>query len=106
MKTESKLPLAVAFIAAAILAAAGGWLALDNAAQAQERLPAPTNVQVADGDDLGKVVVSWDAVFGASEYTVRWLNGDAAVIAYQPDGPWQNAIESIAIEDSGRQRTS
>ena len=74
---------------------------MDNAAQAQERLPAPTNVQVADGDDLGKVVVSWDAVSGASEYTVRWLNGDAAVIVYQADGPWQNAIESIAIEDSG-----
>ena len=101
MKTQSKLLLTVAVIAAAILAAAGGWLVLDNAAQAQEDLPAPANVQVADGDDLGEAVVSWDAVSGASDYTIGWLNGDAAVIVYQADGPWQNAIEYIVIEDNG-----
>ena len=101
MKTQNKFLLSVAVTAVAILVAAGGWLALDNTAQAQEDLPAPTNVQVADGDDLGEAVVSWDAVSGASGYTIRWLNGDAAVVVYQADGPWQNAIESIAIGESG-----
>lgn len=101
MKMQSKLPITIALIAVAILVAAGGWLALDNAVQAQEALPAPTNVQAADGDDLGEAVVSWDAVSGASEYTVRWLNADAAVIVHEAGGTWENGIESIVIEDSG-----
>ena len=93
--------LIAAIIAVASLAAAGGWLVLDNAAQAQEALPAPVNVQASDGDDLGEAVVSWDAVSGASEYTVRWLNADAAVIVHEAGGTWENGIESIVIEDSG-----
>ena len=59
---------AVAVIAAVTLSAVAGWLAWDNKAQAQTDLPAPANVQVVNGDNPGEVVVSWDAVAGASGY--------------------------------------
>lgn len=39
----------IAVLAAAALAAVGGWLALENEAHAQTALSAPANVQVADG---------------------------------------------------------
>ena len=101
MKAQSKIILSVAVIAVAIMAAVGGWLALDDAAQAQERPSAPDDVDVSDGDGLGQAVVSWNAVSGASDYTVRWVNGDAAVIIDESGGTWQDTIESIVIEDSG-----
>lgn len=100
-----KLPLnslSIAVIAAvAILVATGGWLAFENIAQAQTDLPSPANTQVANGDDLGSVAVSWDAVSGASHYSVRWVNLDAAWAAYRAGLDWQQLIQSVDIADTG-----
>ena len=90
-------PVIVA-IAAATLAAAAGWLALDNNAQAQTDLPAPENVQVVNGDNAGEVVVSWDAVAGASGYSVQWLDNDAALDAYYVGQDWRKFILSVDVE--------
>ena len=97
-------PVIVA-IAAATLAAAAGWLALDNNAQAQTDLPAPENVQVVNGDNAGEVVVSWDAVAGASGYSVQWLDNDAALDAYYVDQDWRKFILSVDVEGGKRLRT-
>ena len=87
----------IAVIAAAALAAVAGWLALDNKAQAQTALSAPANVRVADGDNTGEVVVSWDAVDGATGYSVRWLNVDAGRVVYEAGGNWRIAIQSVDV---------
>ncbi len=100
MKMKRILLPVIAVIAAAALAAAGGWLALDNKAQAQTNLPPPANVKVADGDDLGEVVVSWDAVAGASGYSVRWVNVDVALAVYDAGGDWEQFIQSADVEGS------
>lgn len=98
MKMKRIVLPVIAVIAAATLAAVAGWLALDNTAQAQTNLSAPTNVQVAYGDATGEVVVSWDAVDGAAGYSVRWLNVDAARVVYEAGGNWQIAIQSVDVE--------
>ncbi len=101
MKMKRIVLPVIAVIAAATLAAVAGWLALDNTAQAQTNLSAPTNVQVADGDATGEVMVSWDAVNGAAGYSVRWLNLDAARVVYEAGGNWQIAIQSVDVGASG-----
>ena len=100
MKMKRIVLPVIAVIAAATLAAAGGWLALDNKAQAQTNLSAPANVQVADGDATGEVVVSWDAVDGAAGYSVRWVNVDAALVVYDAGGDWEQFIQSAQVEGS------
>ena len=100
MKTKRVVLPVIAVIAAATLAAVAGWLVLDNEAAAQADLPAPANVQVADGDDLGQVTVSWDAVAGAAGYSVRWVNVDAALVVHDAGGDWEQYIQSIDIEGS------
>ena len=92
--------LVVAVFAVATLAAVAGWLALDNKASAQADLPSPTNIQVADGDKAGEVVVSWDAVDGVAGYSVRWVNVDAALVVYDAGGDWEQYIQSADIEGS------
>ena len=86
----------IAVIAAATFAVAG-WLVLNNQAHAQSGLAAPANVQVADGDYSGQVVVSWDAVDGAAGYSVRWVNLDAARVVYDAGGDWTIAIQSVDV---------
>ena len=93
------LPI-IAVIAAATLAAAAGWLALDNKAQAQTDLSAPANVQVKDVDNTGEVVVSWDAVDGATGYSVQWVNVDVALAVYDAGGDWEQYIQSANVEGS------
>ena len=68
-KLSGTRPWIVAVFGVAVLTALGGWFALDNTAEAQTGLPAPANVQVVNGSSFGEVVVSWDEVPGASEYT-------------------------------------
>lgn len=82
------------------MAAVAGWLAPDNKAQAQTNLSAPTNVQVADGDATGEVMVSWDAVNGAAGYSVRWVNVDVALAVYDAGGDWEQFIQSADVEGS------
>lgn len=81
-------PPSIAVISAAALAAAAGWLVLDNAAETQVDLPAPANVRVVNGDTPGKVTVSWDAVGGASGHIIQWLDGDASRDAPYADQSW------------------
>ena len=101
MKKMKRIILPViAVIAAATLASVAGWVALDNEVQAQTGLSAPANVQVADGDNTGEVVVSWDAVDGATGYSVRWVNVDTALVVYDAGGDWEQYIQSADI-DSG-----
>ena len=101
MKKMKRIILPViAVIAAATLASVAGWVALDNEVQAQTGLSAPANVQVADGDNTGEVVVSWDAVDGATGYSVQWVNVDTALVVYDAGGDWEQYIQSADI-DSG-----
>jgi len=88
----------IAVIAAVTLAAVAGWLALDNKTHAQTNLSPPANVQVADGDTTGEVVVSWDAVDGATGYSVQWVNVDAALVVYDAGGDWEQYIQSADID--------
>ena len=100
MKMKRIVLPVIAVIAAATLAAVAGWLAPDNKAQAQTNLSAPTNVQVADGDATGEVMVSWDAVDGAAGYSVRWVNVDVALAVYDAGGDWEQFIQSADVEGS------
>ncbi len=88
----------------AILAVGGIWLALDGAAQAQTSLPAPANVTAVNGDNPGEVVVSWDAVSGASGYSVRWVNHDSAWAVHRAGEDWRNLIQSVDV--AGGQTTT
>lgn len=100
MKRKHFLIPITAVVAAAILAGVGGWLALNNTADAQTTPGAPTNVMAVDGADPGQVVVSWDAVDGAAGYSVQWLNIDAAAVVFRADGHWYNAIQSVDVDAS------
>ena len=88
MKTRRILIPVFGFVAAAVLAVAGGWFALGNVVDAQTDLAAPANVQVAQGDAVGQAVVSWDAVAGATGYTVQWVDLDEAWAAYDAGQDW------------------
>ena len=59
-----------AVMMAFFLMAIGG---VDNVARGQSSVPAPSNVSVANGNNLGEVVVSWDEVNGAAFYRVGWV---------------------------------
>ena len=51
-------------------------------------------------------MVSWDAVADATDYTVRWVDLDAAWAAYDADGRWAHLIESERVPASGTDRHS
>ena len=91
----------IAVFAAASVATVAGWLALDNQASAQPDVLSPANVQVVNGDDACQVIVSWDAVAGASGYSVRWVDVNAALDGYNAGGSWQNLIQSVDVAESG-----
>ncbi len=97
---------ALAIAVAGVLAVAGGWFALGNVADAQTDLTAPANVRAAQGPGIGQAMVSWDAVDGATGYTVRWVDLDAAWTAYETDGRWGHLIESQPVPASGEGRHS
>ena len=98
MKTRRILIPVLGFVAAAVLATAGGWFALGNVADAQTDLTAPANVRAVQGPGIGQAVVSWDAVAGATIYTVRWVDLDAAWAAYETDGAWGHLIKSQDVQ--------
>jgi len=106
MKTRRILIPVVGIVAAAVLAVAGGWFALGNVADAQTDLTAPANVRAVQGTAIGQAVVSWDAADGATGYTVRWVDLDAAWAAYETDGRWGHLIESQPVPASGEARHS
>lgn len=94
MKTRRILIPVFGFVAAAFLATVGGWFAQGNVVDAQTDLTAPSNVRAVQGPGIGQAVVSWDAVAGATGYTVRWVDLDAAWAAYDANGRWGHLIES------------
>ena len=94
MKTRRILIPVFGFVAAAVLAVAGGWFALGNVVDAQTDLPAPANVRAVQGTAIGQAVVSWDAVDGATGYTVRWVDLDEAWAAYDAGERWTDLIVS------------
>lgn len=106
MKTRRILIPVFGFVAAAVLAVAGGWFALGNVADAQTDLPAPANVRAVQGPGIGQAVVSWDAVDGATAYTVEWVDLDAAWAAYDAGQNWTGLIQSKPVEASGNARES
>ena len=101
MKTRRILIPVFGFVAAAVLAVAGGWFALGNVVDAQTDLPAPANVRAVQGTAIGQAVVSWDAVAGATGYVVRWVDLDEAWAAYEDNGRWGHLIESRDVDASG-----
>ena len=93
----------IAIVVAATFAAAVGWLVPDNEARAQTGLPttpAPADAQVVNGENPGEVVVSWDAVPGASGYVIRWVDNDAAWDAHYAGHDWQDLILVTVVEGS------
>ena len=97
MKTQRIWLTVSAISALALLGAIGGWLVLTGAANAQSDLPAPNNLAVNHGDGPGDVVVSWDAVTGATGYRVSWINLTAARSTIAAGGPWQNGLQSVEV---------
>lgn len=106
MKTRRILIPVFGIVAAAVLAVAGGWFALGNVVDAQTGLAAPANVQAVQGSAVGQAVVSWDAVDGATGYTVQWVDLDAAWAAYEADGRWAHLIRPRDVSASGDARRS
>ncbi len=106
MKTRRILIPVFGFVAAAVLAVAGGWFALGNVADAQTDLPAPANVRAVQGTAVGQAVVSWDAVDGATGYVVQWVDLDAAWAAYDAGQNWTGLIRSMSVDASGDDRHS
>ena len=86
-----------AIAVAAILAILGGWLSLENTAEAQAGLPAPANVQVVNGASPGEVTISWEEVPDASGYRIRWLHYDAASDTFHSDQDWKQLILSVDV---------
>ena len=90
-------------IAVAALVLASSTVLLDTAPAAGHTiLPAHVNFQVIDGDEPGEALITWDAVPGASGYSVRWMNVNAATLLQRIGGPWQDIIESIDLDESGQ----
>ena len=108
MKKVKRIALPViAILVAATFAAVVGLLVPDKGAQAQTGLPttpAPASVHVVNGDNLGEVVVSWEAVSSASGYRIRWVDNDAAWDAHYAGQDWQNLI--LATEVEGTETTT
>ncbi len=93
----------MAIIVAVAFAAVAGWLVPDNEVQAQTGLPttpAPANAQAVNGDNPGDVVVSWEAVSGASGYVIRWVDNDAAWDAHYAGQDWQNLVLTLDVDGS------
>ena len=105
MKTRRILIPVLGFVAAAALAVAGGWFALGNVADAQTDLAAPTNVRAVQGPGIGEAIVSWDAVDGATGYTVQWVDLDRAWAAYEDNGRWAHLIEPVDVDASKQSET-
>lgn len=75
-------------------------------AAAHTTLPSHVNFAVVDGDEPGEALITWDAVPGATGYSVRWMNVNAATLLQRLGGPWQDIIESIDIAERGEDNYS
>ena len=76
---------AAVFSLIAVLAIAGVGI---SAASAQTALSAPANIRAVDGANAGEVIISWNAVSGASQYRVGWINYADFLEAQAAGAPW------------------
>ena len=80
---------------------------MGNAVDAQTGLAVPANLMAADGSTSGQAVVSWDAVTGADDYRVEWVDLDEAWAAYRAGRNWYvELVESTDVTASGTGRQS
>ena len=84
----------------AVLAIAGVAV---GAASAQTSLSAPANIRAVDGANAGEVIISWNAVSGASQYRVGWINYADFLEAQAAGTPW---LERFAFTDVRASLTS
>ena len=84
----------------AVLAIAGVAVGV---ASAQTALSAPANIRAVDGANAGAVIISWNAVSGASQYRVGWINYADFRQAQAAGTPW---LERFAFTDVRASLTS
>ena len=87
-------------VAALVMATA--FLVAGSIALAQSSAPATGNIAVRDGINPGEVVVSWDAVPGASHYRIGYVNmvTDYPLAKASVTGDWINAF--IYVDENAR----
>ena len=71
-------------------------------AVAQTALPAPTNVQVTNGANVGEVVVSWDAVDSAAFYRIGWVALDEIAVVQAEGRSWLDAFAFMDVANNGQ----
>ena len=94
---QSRVVLVIGVMLIGVLTAISGWNLSNNQSQAQTELTSPAIVRVTDGSGIGQVDVAWQGVSGVTDYSVRWLNVDAAWLAYDESMPWRDSIQSVDI---------
>lgn len=69
-------------------------------ADAQDRTPPTTNIVVFNGHNPGEVILSWDAVYGATHYRIGCVNMDRDYPRAKATvtGNWQEAFVYVDVE--------
>ena len=66
-------------------------------------MPAPANVNVADSENPGDVIITWDAVPGAAYYRIGWVAyPDYVEISEEGGRPWSEAFAFVDVENIGQ----
>ena len=89
----------VALLAIAVLAAIGGNV---PPVDAQQSLPAPTNVAVADGPNPGEVVIAWTKVPAAKFYRIGWIAEEDYLAIDAAKGDVLEAFAFIDVSNRGQ----
>ena len=86
-------------IFAATLIALSLAVGLPRPASAQTGAPAVNNIRVVDGSNPGEVVISWDAVAGATHYRVGYVNmvQDYPLAKASVTGEWIEAFVYVDV---------
>ena len=67
-----------------------------------DALPAPTGTTVANGSELGQVVVSWDAVDDAAFYRIGWVALPDYQAAVSAEQDWLEAFHFLDAANTGQ----
>ena len=66
-------------------------------------MPAPANVNVADSENPGDVIITWDAVPSAAYYRIGWVAyPDYVEISEEGGRPWSEAFAFVDVENIGQ----
>ena len=72
-------------------------------AHAQGTMPAPANVNVADSENPGDVIITWEAVPSAAYYRIGWVAyPDYVEISKEGGRPWSEAFAFVDVENIGQ----